>query len=454
MDYNFTLSADDYMTGRSRGLFRMPTGLLPLWEGELLPSFKDTYDTKAMPALAERLGSLYFRNMYAMQMQTLECADLAFPAYRMLFGDILASDWLAMVDWRRNGRDHSVHQPLTAYTTRVLLGGDSDGKLLEVAGTPLVTRIAEIVLRGTGTIYLRRHFAALGVPDALFEENAANLKVWECVVETAAYIAALFHDCGYPWAYRLKQGIGLDKLAGMLTGTSCIEDIYMGLGGRLMMTPFLENHGASVRVTGLWEETYRTIVKEGLTKSHGLPGGIAFCHMTDKCRRGGAISASGAMKLACLEWAALAVVMHDMCDVYWGGRDEVEPINPALRLHAEVDPISCLITLADQLQEFGRNRSVWGRVDDHTAFHSKVKYIEGCVGTKILWEEARGNLAIEYLYEDEAVLTAQRGAIGNIERSLFETSKGFVDLSALEIKSVSMWAERGGVSILRKRKCV
>ena len=51
----------------------------------------------------------------------------------------------------------------------------------------------------------------------------------------------------------------------------------------------------------------------------------------------------------------MAVMMHDMKKVYWGNNGMATlPENKHLRLRFDVDPLSCVITLADVLQDFER----------------------------------------------------------------------------------------------------
>lgn len=443
MPDTYILSTGNYEDGYFRGLFRGPTGLLPLWDGKYPLPKGPGLDGEARDAVRRRLGTKYFRQMYALQMDALGYAALAFPTYKQVFGDVLAADWLAMVDWRKFSRDHTVHQPLTAYAAKVLMGEGGHAAGLKMAGKPLITRICDIVLNRKETEYLREHFAALGVPRDLLRPSATTSKVWECIVETTAYIAGLFHDCGYPWAYRMRQGAELDRVAKVLSGESCVDEIFMELGSRLMMAPLLGYTRGESRVSaGTWKEHYRSLMEVGLRKTHGLPGGIAFCLMTDMCRAAGPMNPESAVKLACLEWAALAVVMHDMCGVYWGNdKKRISPLYPDLRLRAEVDPMSCLIALADQVQEFGRRNSAWEECPAAAGWDSNVKYGDRCCGTKLSWDEGAGTLCVTYLHKHADEWTDKRAEAPELTRTLFDPTHGFLDLTALGIKHVQVWAD-------------
>src|SRR4030042_1192178 len=87
--------------------------------------------------LAKRVGRDYFWKVYPVQSETLDWAQLSFPAYRFILAEVLQDDWLATVDWHKFNRDHALHQPLTAYVVLKMLTGAGDLGL-EIGGRRLL----------------------------------------------------------------------------------------------------------------------------------------------------------------------------------------------------------------------------------------------------------------------------------------------------------------------------
>ena len=87
--------------------------------------------------LRQRMSRRYFQNVVLAQTCALDYAALHFPAYSMLLSEDLAEDWLAIVDYHKKySRDHSLHQPLTAYIAATLLGNGDANAALAIPANP------------------------------------------------------------------------------------------------------------------------------------------------------------------------------------------------------------------------------------------------------------------------------------------------------------------------------
>ena len=97
-------------------------------------------------ALEQRMGGEYFSKYDRARTLSLGYASTVFPAYSMLYLDIACEDWLSLVDFHKGfGRDHSVHQPLTAYIVSKLLGEGKEDAGFEIGGETLMKKIPPIL---------------------------------------------------------------------------------------------------------------------------------------------------------------------------------------------------------------------------------------------------------------------------------------------------------------------
>ena len=125
MEFTYQDFLDNYATEESW----LPKGPLEPWkciDQRVFPSNdasveKLLEDTKN--AFTRRLGGTYYEKYDRARTLSLGYGSKMFPAYQFLFYDIACEDWLSLVDFHKGfGRDHSVHQPLTAYIVSKLLG--------------------------------------------------------------------------------------------------------------------------------------------------------------------------------------------------------------------------------------------------------------------------------------------------------------------------------------------
>lgn len=153
----------------------------------------------ALKRLKERMSKNYYYHVLTAQTEAQNYSINIFPSYKLLLPDVLMDDWLSIMGPHQNNRrDHSLHQPLTAYIVSELLGGGVKGKGLEIEPKKtLLDECTRIFLEGQGTEYLRLYYTDLnkkGMPP----EGFIRMTWGRSLFYHTAIIAALFHDIGYP----------------------------------------------------------------------------------------------------------------------------------------------------------------------------------------------------------------------------------------------------------------
>lgn len=441
-DWDYTFSFEDYRAGRLSGKYQPPSALRPLYEGK--PTRKATeFDVKPVfQQLRRRLGPEYFGKVKKFQTDTLDYAAQTFPEYRLLIEDILADDWMAMMDWRGFGRDHVVHQPLSAYVATCLLGGSRTGVSFRFNGINLVEHIYNQVIKSSSCEYLRHQICAYGAPAKILNEGTRSRLLWSGMIEVSAYVATLFHDCGYPWAFKERVGKALDTLVTTLIGEGCGESLRKSHNNRLMIAPFMGYKSTSTKLNKNQKKNVTDLISQAIEKTHGAPGAVALLEMN---ARGGAgnMLLRNPIKLFCVEWAALATLMHDMSGVYWGNKKDAggNPDNSQLRLKFDVDPLSCIVTLCDIIQEFGRYQADFTGITSGSQTVPKVNYEFPCKGTRIEWNEGKKELSIVYLYKNRKDMALKKCFLAKELKNICDPVHGFLDLSALGVNQIYLRAE-------------
>jgi hypothetical protein len=252
----------------------------------------------------------------------------------------------------------------------------------------------------------------------------------------AAYLAAIFHDIGYPWQY-----INLlnNKLEHANYQSSTInenaERIINAFGERLLYCPLNGYHLSDRSAPSTWPQRLAELTAKSLRKTHGFPGAIGFLYLNDVIRDY-PIDNAHPIRQFCVEWASVAIMMHDMGKIYWGDETSTPPENLYIRLKFEADPLSCIITLADVLQDFSRPtasfRDNLGAVE--------VRYLSGCDSTILELDNSSGLLKIIYRYDDRRQRASKLKWLPGEHREYFDQRYGYLDLSAAGIRRVVMEA--------------
>lgn len=381
-----------------------------------------------MDRLKERTTDEYFRKVNSAQNAAMDYSRSVFPAYKYILPEVITEDWLSMVDWhkKRPTRDHSVHQPLTAYVVAKLLGYGDSSLSLDTPSGKLLDKCVEVLLQSPGTEYLRNYFTRLypGFTTMPMEHKTMWAKN---MFYEAAIISALFHDMGYPWQYINKLSLNLTE-ANYTDGTTPLAEgdkLLNQIQGHLLEYPFYEYQPFTpMQSQNRMGFEIKTILKESFLKTHGFPGALGFITLNSKLRKTPAQDNLQESTLHfILEWASVAIMMHDMAG-YYRGETEGAIANPYLRIHFDIDPLSCVIALSDVLEEFERPKATFKQ-------GMPIDYSFTCKGTEV--DASSGVFKVVYKFStNEEVRDSSESRKGEISDYL-NPNDGFLDLSCLGI---------------------
>lgn len=386
--------------------------------------------------LSNRLTSDYSMKVSRVQVLAQDYARKVFPTYKFIQPDALIDDWLSTVDFHkvRKTRDHSLHQTLTAYIVSKMLGqGDSTHGLKLPNGKTLLAQCAEQLLYEPGMEFLRSYIRKED-PNFAPDQNGYDIAWATDVFYESAFISALFHDMGYPWQY-------VNSLSKSITGSNYEEIngalLNVGEAARKMNTSLLiypfygYDEGVVQNHTPEQEQQTLEMIKKGLLNKHGMPGAMGFMWLNDYIRYKPQkdLLKEATFKLI-IDWAAVGIMMHDMPGIYRGKMPGGNPQFSVLRLDCRKDPLSCIISLADILEEFERPKSYFERYVDKEKKeeHVALTYGFSCVGTQIGYDGGKMNVTYLYATDKEA-----GEMLDGRKEEVFEylnPQNGYLDLSA------------------------
>ncbi len=381
--------------------------------------------------LKKRIPADYFYQIYPVQTSALSFSNLTFPLYRFLLPDDLAEDWLAMIGFHKSfSRDHSLHQPLTAYVVHTLLGGGNPKKALEIGNDNILDLAVNAIIDETNlkTAYLRDFLQEHCPQSALLRGNkTVKVVLWRRLFYETAICAALFHDTGYPWQYvgRLHESLSVGdfRLPIEKLNETYIYDTFQH---RLVFYPFFQYRKPSIGIPSGWKEKLFDLIKLGLNTTHGFPGALGFLYLNDMTRPS-PFPRGEELALFSQEWAALAIMMHDMVGVYWGKNSTV-PKNKFLRLDYKCDPLSCVIALADFLEDFNRP-SVSYKTPGSLEYSTATDKI-------VLSINKNHEAEINFTFTDSSMMARCISHKHKETKEYFDATDGFVDISSLGLKRV------------------
>jgi len=444
-------SLADYQRGLARGQYAAPLAYRPFMrvnraqyqrlEDEHKRSKNDV--GRAFRELRRRITSDYYWKTYPLQARALDYSQLSFPAYRFILPEVLADDWLAVVDWHKFHRDHVLHQPLTAYVVQKLLteSGDPAQILRLNDGRSLLDACVDGILKWDETAYLKDFLLGIGIQESepWLRGDPVGRALWKPLFLEAAYLAAMFHDMGYPWQYVYLLTNNLEH-AGYQSDspTSDAARLVDAFGSRLLYRPLNGYRVLDRNAPATWHEQLVHITAKALRRTHGFPGAIGFLYLNDVIRDYPA-DRTHPMRQFCVEWAAMAIMMHDMRGIYWGDKITTPPDNSHMRLRFEVDPLSCVLALADVLEDFSRPVATF-QDNDHLV---DVSYDDGCDSAilDIDWARASREMKIVYEFKDPQQHAAKLSRLADEEHQYFDQQNGYIDLSAIGVRGVEMVAQ-------------
>ena len=380
-----------------------------------------------------RTSKEYFSKIYAAQTEAISYSEYVFPAYKFILPDALMDDWLSVMDpHKKYCRDHSLHQPLTAYIVAKILGYGRCADALVVDGKDMLNTCCDWLLRSSKTQYLRDYFHSLYPKCQMIPKTLLRKLVRDVFYETAV-VSALFHDMGYPWQYvnRLTDSIKAadfripDKL------TDNAENVLEMICNRLLIYPFYGYSETSRnRPLSTWTKKVITLFDKSMKDTHGFPGAVGFTYLQDVIRRFPCdYNLNDALFRFVVDWAAMGVMMHDMPRIYKGKGDN--PENSFLRISFETDPLSGLIATADILEEFHRPVAGFNKVHQDSI---GVDFGFPCERTELVYKD--GYLDINYIYKTEMDVASNIRFRNEEVEDYFNPNRGFVDVSPLGIRGV------------------
>lgn len=396
---------------------------------------------KIIQALMDRAGFEYFFELFSSHINTMVYAGVVLPGIQPFLIEGLNDEWLGIVDWRKYRRDHAMHQPMTAYAVEQLLnGGPVFPGRLQVAGKTLLDWAVDAVFDEAGPRYLFTFAKTLGFAPWATQDNWAARILWRFLFRDAAYFAAMFHDVGFAWQYATSLTRALD---GLLPGTDAVLDSVFaasyGAETRLMHAAFNGYQWPVAPRPMTHTNQLRSLVDDGLSKTHGLPGALGLIYLGDWLEHYPR-SPYYAVGRLLLEWAALAVFMHDVEDLYSPWDDGMKQFvikRPYLRLIFKRDPLSTLLKLSDEVQEFGRTYAQfmpslpWPGMP-----HSDITYKKACVSTQVAWDQSANSMWIRYRYIDPLEEQEKLKYMAKTQTQLFAAGSGFVDMGYCGINNI------------------
>ena len=383
---------------------------------------------------ANRMTSASFGHLRVGADRAIRAAPDYFPAYEFHVGELINDEWLSAVDWHKEfHRDHISHQLMCVYVGRTLLAGGHGGEFM-FDGRPLLELCLDAILHAPECEYLRDYLSTMGAPSIYQRRDGKGRHAWRQLFLESLFLSCMYHDIGYPWQF--VHCIN-DRLRPYAPENGSLGDgadgIYEQYRHRLVMYPF--NGYQPLRLTQPveWSMRARTALKVGFARTHGVPGAFAFLHLNDILREYPRRVDANAPSRFCTEWAAMAIAMHDLQKIYAGDKCAAQS---HLRVCFNRDPLSFVLTLIDQIQDFGRPSALFER-------HGNVilNYRASCHRVEIEPSPGMRELTITSFYSDKN--DAKMNIVKckpEAEEDFFNIRHGYLDGSALPMPRVRLRA--------------
>lgn len=388
--------------------------------------WKNSRIEETFEELKHRIGRKYYKNVFLAQSNALNYAALLFPAYSFLFSEDLLDDWLAIVDFHKKYcRDHSLHQPMTAYVAAQLLGYGEPSEALPISTSQgnLLDFCVEVIFTKPEAYYILECADRYGLPGNMLKDSQAARVFWKGVFYRTVVLSALFHDIGYPWQYMDRVGKELRKsVSNLHQSGNVVSQLISDFGDRMVFLP-LRNYETTHRNEPVFEKNRLVELTTSAMDTHGFPGAIAFLTLNDAIRKSVVTEPLAIMHEFMVEWAAMGIFMHDMEGKH---REHF----PKLRLSFFQDPLSSVVAMADYLEEFNRPK---------VAFKSKLKesrarYSYDCSLVEI--NNMGSVLNVEMHYSNNASKAIAAQFKRKETDDYFNPSRGYIDMLPLGINKV------------------
>jgi len=441
--YNFT----EYQTALQRGNCDPPRVLTPFFKIDRVSfnRMKHESDSLDLEKVRRRLGRETFRHLRGSLGFTLRHAHWFFPAYRFFVGRVVNDEWLAMVDWGKFHRDHLIHQVMSTYVGMSLLRNDKlfahNPRPSDFAGDTLLDKCIDALLNSRKCRYLIEYLEEMGASDSYLDGSAFSKRLWKSIFVDTFFLAVLFHDIGYPWQFINQIDRGLRPHSPTENPIDLnVDKIIENYGQRLVFSPFSGYRKPDATEPANWLKRFRQLLGEGLNETHGVPGAMALLHLNDSIRQSFAGDDDVPIRRFCIEWAAMAVMMHDLAKLYAKVEDgSVIQKNPQLRLSMANDPLSFLLTLTDQIQDFERPDASFMTAGPKAA---KATYNSRCKSVQLDWDNSQGILKITYQYENPGDYISNRDRyLPKNQLLYFHPSNGYLEYTNIGITRIKLDAD-------------
>jgi hypothetical protein len=369
-----------------------------------------------------------------------------FPAFKFLCNELVNDEWLSMVDWHKKfHRDHLIHQPMSIFVGLSLLNGsDISGRspgIIEFGNKSLLDLCIDTILEPGSCDYLLNYFKCMGPQDIFFNNTPLARELWKWLFLDTFYLATIFHDIGYPWRFINIVNDKLDSHAPRNNESEISKDwIKNKFSDRLIFYPLSGYRKPDPTEPANWAETFDNLLKDGLNKTHGMPGALSLLHLNDLIRESLIGLKDRPASRFCIEWASMAVMMHDMAGIYGEIDGNFLKIkNPHMRISFKRDPMSFLLTLTDHIQDFERpNAEFVNRNKDCT----EVNYKASCNRVKVELDGRQKYFNITYRYSNVSdYIKNKYEFLPKNELLYFNPDTGFLDFSGLPISRIKLNAE-------------
>ena len=129
--------------------------------------------------------------------------------------------------------------------------------------------------------------------------------------------------------------------------------------------------------------------------------------------------------------------MHDMVKIYQG-EDKNMPKNSFLRIDFEQDPLSCVIAMADVLEDFYRPSATFEQDKNNKG---AVSLIYDIASSETELDVAGDEMVITYHFGKESIANAQRQFKQKEIKDYFDAETGYIDIGSLGLSKVKCKCE-------------
>ena len=412
---------------------------------------KNSFNKAFMDDFEKRMDSASFAKMRGGISHTMLTAQRSFPAYKFLVKEFINDEWTSAVSPHKAfHRDHIVHQPMTAYVAMVLLGEnniDSSKTSTDESSSfnlNLLGKAATLLREGPDCQYLRDYMKELRFPKLVYNGQFSQYLAEMCIKESA-YLAALFHDIGYPYQFVGKIQNNLREHSQALVSLDALaKSIGNTYKNRLVFHPLDGYRTHSRSAPSTWCGKYFEIIKEGLRSTHGMHSALNFLFLNDRIRKFPDDPEQSPLSRFCLEWAAKAILMHDMCGLYISKskNKEITFKHKHLRVRFRTSPLSYILALADSIQNFGRTNAKFTKNESTKDSPISIEYGSRCSKVKLLFNKNNKELTIVSYYPSiRDVIENNQQFMPEQEQLFFHPDFGYLDSEGTGISRIRLRAE-------------